>query len=145
MMRYITALLLLYLSTHLTAQTDSFAIKRCVAYPDVYKGQIVYRVAEKMPVFQNGPADFLKYITKNMVYSENQESVGLRTRFYVTFVIDTLGKTQDVCCITKQAHYTPEEQQIIELVQKSPPWAPAFIEDKKVCVRLLYPIIIHLK
>lgn len=144
-MRYILILFILCITANLTAQTDSFAIKRCIPSPDVYNKQPVYRVAEQMPVFETGPTDFLKYITKNMVYPVYEETIGLRDRFYVTFIIDTLGKVQDACCITNQPYYTPEEKQIIELVQKSPLWTPAFIEGKKVCVRLVFPIIVHLK
>ena len=145
-MRYITATLFLFcITANLAAQADSFAVKRCIPSPDVYNHQPVYRVAEKMPVFETGPADFLKYVTKNMVYPVYEETIGLGTRFYITFIVDTLGKVQNACCITNQSYYTPEEKQIIALVQKTPDWTPAYLEDKKVCVRLVFPIIIHLK
>jgi hypothetical protein len=93
-MRYLLlSITLLFFKIVIVAQRDSSAIKRCIPSPDVYMGQIVYKVADKMPVFRNGDLDFMNYISKNLTYPEiDKESYPIRSTFRVTCVIDTLGK-----------------------------------------------------
>lgn len=128
----------------LRAQRDSSAIKKCIPSPDVYMGQVVYKVADKMPMFRNGDPDFMNYISKNLIYPEGNKESSIRSKFYVTCIIDTLGKAQDVCCITSY-DYDPVEKQMIELIQHSTGWTPGMMDGKNVCVRLIIPLLIDLK
>ncbi len=128
------------------AQRDSSAIKRCIPSPDIYRGQPVYTTAEQMPVFPTGNSDFMNYILKNLIYPEsNQASSPIRSTFYVTCVIDTLGKAQEVCCITSYDYYDPVEKQLIELIRNSEGWTPGMRNGRKVCVRIKIPLSIHWK
>lgn len=112
----------------------------------IYMGQIVYKVADKMPVFRNGDLDFMNYISKNLTYPEiDKESSPIRSTFRVTCVIDTLGKAQDVCCITSYGYYEPVEKQLTDLIRNSGGWTPGMMAGKKVCVRIMIPLSIHLK
>lgn len=136
---------LAFFNIHLVAQRDSSAIKKCIPSPDVYKGQAVYRLAEKMPVFRNGASDLMRYISQNLIYQEGNKESPLRSTFRVTCIIDTLGLVQDVCCITSLDYEEPVEKQMIQLIQNSTGWTPAMMDDKKVCVRLIIPMTICLK
>jgi hypothetical protein len=136
---------LLLLQTQAVSQRDSSSSKRCLPSSDVYKGQPVYRFTDKMPVFQNGSADFMKYISDNFVYPEGLKEFPTRSTFQIAFIIDTLGKVQQVCCITDKDYYEPAEEQLIGLLEKSPAWIPASMNGKKVCVRLRIPLSIHFK
>jgi hypothetical protein len=131
--------------TNLVAQRDSSAIKKCIPSPDVYKGQAVYRVADKMPVFGKEASDLMRYISQNLIYKEGNKESPLRSTFRVTCIIDTIGQVQDVCCITSLDYEEPVEKQMMALIQNSTGWAPAMMNDKKVCVRLIIPITICLK
>lgn len=128
------------------AQQDSSAIKRCISSPDMYMGQAVHRTADKMPAFRDGAADFMNYISKNLTYPEHNKNTGsIRSTFYVTCVIDTSGKAQQVCCITSRDYYEPIEEQLIGLIRSSDGWTPGMINSKKVCIRITIPISIHWK
>lgn len=146
-MRYLLlSIPLLFFKIVIMAQRDSSAIKRCIPSPDVYMEQAVYRTVEKMPMFRNGDLDFMNYISKNLTYPEiNKESSSIRSTFRVTCIIDTLGKAQNVCCITSYDYYEPVEQQLIDLIRNSGGWTPGMMDGKKVCVRIMIPLSIHLK
>ena len=136
---------LCFLNSGLQAQRDSSAIKKCIPSPDVYKGQAVYSVADKMPVFRDGDLDFMRYISKNLIYRESYQESPLRSTFRVTCIIDTLGNVKDVCCLTSLDYDEPVEKQLMELIRKSSGWTPGIKDGKNVCVRLIIPLTICLK
>lgn len=146
-MRYLLPVItLLFFKITIMAQKGSSEIKRCIYSPDVYRGQVVYRTVDKMPVFGNGDFDFMNYISKNLTYHEaNKESSPIRSTFRITCVIDTFGKAQNVCIITSYDYYEPVEKQMVDLIRNSSGWAPGMLNGKKVCVRLMIPLSIHLK
>lgn len=147
MMRYLLLITpLFFFKLAILAQRDSSAIKRCIPSPDVYQGQPVYRITDNMPMFRNGNLDFMNYMLKDLRYPEiTKDSSPIRSTFRVTCVIDTLGKAQDVCCVTPYDYYEPVEKQLIDLVRNSEGWAPGLMHGKKVCVRLIIPLTICFK
>ncbi len=146
MLRYLLLIATLSLfNAGLRAQGNSSAIKKCIPSPDVYKGQAVYRFADKMPVFGKEASDLMRYISQNLIYKEGNKESPLRSTFRVTCIIDTLGQVQDVCCITSLDYEEPVEKQMMALIQNSTGWTPGMMDHKKVCVRLIIPMTICLK
>jgi len=99
-----------------------------------------------MPAFRSGGLDFMNYISKHLTYPEsNKDSSPIRSTFHVTCVIDTLGKAQEVCCITPRDTYEPVEEQLIGLIRNAEGWTPGMMNGKKVCIRMIIPLSIHWK
>lgn len=132
------SILLLFFKTEIHAQQDSGYIRRCIPSPDMYEGQPVYRHAEEVPVFGKGTADFMNYISTHFTYGTKDHIT--KSVFYPTFIIDTLGKVQQVCSLTKSIFLEPEEIQLMELIRQSPVWQPAIQDGKKVCFRMTVPV-----
>ena len=106
------SLLIIFLSlkANLVAQQDSSDIRKCILSPDMHMGQAVYRSTDNMPVFKNGYSDVVRYITENLLYPSSCYSDSLpRSRFHITFIVDTLGKVRDACCLTTKDYYDPVE------------------------------------
>jgi protein TonB len=135
----------LILNKYLVAQRDSLAIRRCIPSPDIYQGEAVYTHVDHMPVYKSGTHDLINYISKHLIYRQENKESPLRSTFRVTFVIDTLGNPQDLCCITSMNNYEPVEKQLIELIQNTGGWTPGTKDGKKVCVRFTIPLTICLK
>lgn len=136
-------ILLLFLKAEIHAQKDSAYIYRCIPSPDMYEGQPVYRQTEEAPSFGDGMADFMKYISTHFTYGTRDHIT--KSVFYTTFIVDTLGKVQQVCCLTKSTFLEPEEMQLVELIRQSPVWKPAIHDGKKVCFRITVPVRICYK
>lgn len=145
MIRCLVIFALMLVNGSAIAQKDSSAILKCIPSPDTYQGQPVYTTAENMPLFRKGDPDLMRYISKNISYPQQNYDTSLRSTFRVTFVIDTLGQTQNICCISRYSAQHPVEEQLIELIRNSGVWTPGMTGGKKVCVRLTIPITICLK
>lgn len=105
----------------------------------------MYTTAEKMPMFGKGDADLMTYLSKTIRYPQQDKEAALRSTFRVTFVIDTLGLAQNICCISMYTPQHPVEEQLLELIRRSGTWTPGMIGGKNVCVRLTVPVTICLK
>lgn len=143
--RCLAAFALLWLHAAASAQKDSSAIRKCIPSPDTYQGQAVYTTAENMPVFGKSTTGLMNYISKNISYPQQNDEAALRSTFRVTFVIDTLGQAQNVCCISGHSTQHPVEEQLMALIRRSGIWTPGTTGGKKVCVRLTVPVTICLK
>ena len=136
-------ILFILLATKSLAQIDSIELKKCIQTPDIFNGQPVYINVDKSPEYKGGVSQFAKYIANNLTFGCREKFD--KTVFYTTFVIDTIGNVQNVCTITNKIDITTEEKEIKVAIEKSPPWTPGRLNNKKVCVRLTIPVRVNLK
>lgn len=142
MKKFIISILSLTFATCVQGQVDSFAVRKCIQNPDIFDGQVVYKSADKMPEYIGGIAAFNKYIHQHLKFSSDVDPY--KSKIYTTFIIDTLGRVQNVCTINAKTQ-TAQEKELVEIIQNSPPWTPGRHNGKNVCVRLTVPMRICLK
>ena len=133
----------LFLTIFMFGQRDSILQAKCILSPDTYNEQPIYRKVDKMPEYQGGIETLMRLIAKNIIYSDrnpNNKSV-----IHTTFVIDTLGKAQNICTITDKSELDNQEKQIVEVLKSAQNWTAGILNDKKVCVRITIPVRICLK
>ena len=118
---------------------EEFMMGDVIQEPVVIDTINVYGVSqvEKKPEFPGGEIKFNKYIIDNLELSEPLES----ELILVQFVINTKGIVEEIKIVKGQNKEV--NAQLIRLLQNSPLWTPAEIQDEKVKVKMTYPI--HIK
>lgn len=115
---------------------EEFMMGDVIQEPVVIDTINVYGVSqvEKKPEFPGGEIKFNKYIIDNLELSEPLES----ELILVQFVINTKGIVEEIKVVKGQNKEV--NAQLIRLLQNSPLWTPAEIQDEKVKVKMTYPI-----
>lgn len=115
---------------------EEFMMGDVIQEPVVIDTINVYGVSqvEKKPEFPGGEIKFNKYIIDNLELSEPLES----ELILVQFVINTKGIVEEIKIVKGQNKEV--NAQLIRLLQNSPLWTPAEIQDEKVKVKMTYPI-----
>ncbi|WP_445715523.1 energy transducer TonB [Flavobacterium sp.] len=115
---------------------EEFMMGDVIQEPVVIDTINVYGVSqvEKKPEFPGGEIKFNKYIIDNLELSEPLES----ELILVQFVINTKGIVEEIKVVKGQNKEV--NAQLIRLLQNSPLWTPAEIQDEKVKVKMIYPI-----
>ena len=80
-------------------ELKQFKETACIPEPDTLDNQQVYSVAEIRAKFQDGDADLIAYIAKNIHYPKEQKD--WQSSIYITFVVDVTGKTRNECIFRK--------------------------------------------
>jgi hypothetical protein len=124
------------------AQTDNLAENQCVPIVDTLDGQAVLKIVEKMPEFKGGMEGFYKFLSQNITIPQDSlhTTLGYHSKFFFTFVIDTLGRMRNFCVIKHNYYLLPELA--INQLNQSNPWQAGENKGKKVPVRLWLPIYI---
>lgn len=115
---------------------EEFMMGDVIQEPVVIDTINVYGVSqvEKKPEFPGGEIQFNKYIIDNLELSVPLES----ELVLVQFVINTKGIVEEIKVVKGQNKEV--NAQLIRLLQNSPLWTPAEIQDEKVKVEMIYPI-----
>ncbi|PIF02229.1 MAG: hypothetical protein CR996_01225 [Draconibacterium sp.] len=91
-----------------------------------------------MPQYPDGTEEFLKFILKNLEYSEQEVYQGT---INYTFVVDIDGKLLDKRIYNKNVtDYTPIDKKALELLDKISKWEIGKCDGKKVPVRIILPV-----
>jgi len=114
---------------------------KCFNKPDLIDGTEVYMVVDKPPEYKGGLNQFYKDILQNIKHPRDRNKV--EGKIILTFVIDSVGRVRNLCFIKPEdGRY---DFQINELTEEVSKWAPGQLNNKKVGVRMLLPIIIEWK
>jgi hypothetical protein len=133
-------LLLLMVSIPLIGQSI-IKTNRCFKQPDTIDGSKIYTVVSHNPEYKGGNEQLLKDISKNIKHPDYKD--GIDERITLTFVIDTLGKLRNLCFVKPEdGRYDTLSD---SLAIKIDNWIPGKLNNKKVAVRVMLPIIIEWK
>lgn len=117
----------------------------CSCKIDKFKGQEVFTIVEKMPNYQDGTPYYMKLIKDNIELRKSQSE--LQKSIYLTFVIDTMGNVTNKCL--ERTFYpdrlTELEKSGLLALDKMGKWTPGEQSGKKVPVKFVLPIKIHLR
>ncbi len=111
---------------------------KCVSQYDTILQKKIYSFVDEMPQYPDGTEEFLKFILKNLEYSEQEVYQGT---INYTFVVDIDGKLLDKRIYNKNVtDYTPIDKKALELLDKISKWEIGKCDGKKVPVRIILPV-----
>jgi TonB family protein len=103
----------------------------------------VFTPVEKMPEFEGGDSELLKYISDNIRYPEAPRRNKIEGTVMISFVLMSDGTIEGIKVIKKVS--TELEQEAIRVVRSIPnKWKPAEIAGKKVNIPFMIPITFRL-
>ena len=102
-----------------------------------------YTMVEQMPQFPGGPAELMKYISKNLRYPAIAQENGIQGRIILRFVVSAKGDVEDVQVIRSLDPYCDKEA--IRVIQSLPKWIPGKQDGRNVPVYYTCPIVFRLQ
>lgn len=137
MIRFLCLLWFIHTCNTLAGQSIAVANK-CFSKPDLIDGAPVYNVVSKQPEYKGGLNEFYADFLKNIKHLNDINKI--EEKVIVTFIIDTVGQVRNFCFIKPEdGRY---DLQLPALAQKVNHWTPGELNNKKVGVRMLLPMII---
>ncbi len=123
-----------------TGQTDSTAGSPATNMQEIADSDSVFTMetVEKQPLFGEGEAELLNYISKNVTYPPAAKEKGIQGRVFVSFVIDETGNVIDVKVL--QGEHELLNNEAIRVVSGMPTWKPGESKGKPVKVSYVLPI-----
>ena len=104
----------------------------------------VFMYVEEKATFQGGDLQkFQRYILENFKISESVKSYGVSGKVIAQFVVGTEGKVENIKII-KGLNFGADNE-MVRVLQNSPPWKPAKQGGKAVRQRFILPLTIDLK
>ena len=95
----------------------------------------VYNYVEQMP---EPRVDIGKYISENLTYPPQAAANNIEGRVIVKFVVDSLGKLEDVHVVKS---IDPSlDSEAVRVISSMPDWKPAYVQGKPVNVFFTLPI-----
>ena len=118
---------------------DSVALK---SEPAINQKDIIYPIADKMPQFPGGENALFKYISQHLRYPRIPYSYGIEGKVTVRFVVNSLGKVDNVeVIIGVDPDLDYEAERVISSL---PDFIPGQLEGKNVPVWYSIPITFSL-
>ena len=102
-----------------------------------------YTMVEQMPQFPGGPAELMKYISKNLRYPAIAQENGIQGRVILRFVVTAEGNVEDVQVLRSLDPYCDKEA--VRVVQSLPKWIPGKQNGRNVPVYYTCPIVFRLQ
>lgn len=98
----------------------------------------VFNVVEKMPEFEGGVQNLLKFLKANITYPEEAKKNGTQGRVVVQFVVDKDGSITDANIVKS---VSPElDAEALRVVKAMPKWTPGEQKGEKVRVKFTLPV-----
>ncbi|MGB0882403.1 MAG: energy transducer TonB [Vicingaceae bacterium] len=95
-------------------------------------------IEEELPEYPGGSREMIKFIQKNVQYPDSAREENIQGKVYLTFVVDTTGKLDDISVI-KSVHPSLDKE-AIRVIKKMPKWKPGTQKGKPVRVKFNLPI-----
>ena len=89
----------------------------------------IFACAEQQPEFPGGPAEMLRFISKNLNYPEEQLKEGFQGRVVVKFYVDTLGHVCEPMIVRGKCSALDKEA--LRVVRLFPNFTPGILNGKK--------------
>lgn len=129
-MKLIFFLLLLILTIHSSAQTDStFRIGQ---------SDVIFDIVEEQPEFPGGTVQLYKFISDNFIYPQKCKRKNHQGKIYVSFVVEKDGSIEEVKIL--RGVDKDLDAEAIRIVKLMPKWKPGKQKGKLVKVRYNLPI-----
>lgn len=116
----------------------------CSCRIDMFEGQNIFTIVEKMPEYPSGSVGMMKFLQDNInLRNENEE---LQPSIYFSFVIDTAGNVTNKCVKPRYSdHLTQSEKSALDALDKMEKWVPGEQNGKKVLVKYTIPVKILIR
>lgn len=104
--------------------------------------QLTFNVVEKMPEFEGGVENMMKFLQQNIKYPEEAKKSGAQGRVIVQFVVEKDGSIVEPKVVKS---VSPElDAAALRVVQAMPKWKPGEQRGKKVRVQFTLPVSFRL-
>ena len=101
--------------------------------------QEVFQVVEKMPEFEGGVENMMKFLQQNIKYPEEAKKSGAQGRVIVQFVVEKDGSVTDAKVVKS---VSPElDAEALRVVKSMPKWIPGEQRGEKVRVQFTLPVM----
>lgn len=101
-----------------------------------------FEAVEERPEFPGGERGLLNYINSERQYPHEAYSKGIQGRVLVSFIICTDGSVSNIAVIKGVEDSLNDEA--VRIVSRMPRWTPGKVENERVYVRLVLPIVFRL-
>jgi protein TonB len=98
----------------------------------------IYSMVDRMPQFQGGQDEMLKWLAKNMKYPEVAIEESSTATVFVSFIVEASGEIGEITVF--KSNNTPFETEALRLIRSMPKWEPGVCNKKKVPVKMNYPL-----
>ena len=105
---------------------------------DTIRTDSVYFTADVMPSFPGGPAEYVKFLTKNIKYTKQMKLTRVQGKVIMQFIVEKDGTLTNFKVTKGPGGGTTEEA--VRVMQKSPKWKPGVKDGKPVRVQYGAPI-----
>ena len=95
-----------------------------------------------MPVFPGGDQEMRKFLALNVRYPVDAMQNGKKGKVYVNFVIDELGKVNNITVL--KGVYPSLDAEAMRVVEIMPDWKPGLLDGKPVKVGYTVPITFNM-
>lgn len=104
----------------------------------------IYTIVDKDAEFKGGMSAFGTFLRQELRFPIEMKENNATGTVYIQFVIDTLGKVNDIK-VLKGMGYGCDEEAIRFIEKTNKKWTPAVLNGQKVKVQKMYPIKFTLK
>jgi len=103
---------------------------------------VSFRVVEELPQFPGGPAEFMKWLTRNLKYPKSLEQQKLQGKVVAEFIVNTDGSVTNVQIVTSLHPLC--DQEVLRVLRMMPRWTAGIENDQpcrtKVCIPVVFRI-----
>ena len=109
---------------------------------EVVDENVEFVVVEEMPVFRNGNADLMRYLSENIKYPTVSAEQGVQGRVVVQFVVGVHGEILNPVVVKSVDPYLDKEA--IRVISSMPKWKPGMQKGQPVRVKYTVPVTFRL-
>ena len=107
------------------------------------ESKTIFTIVEEMPSFPGGDAARNKFLSENIVYPMQASENGIQGTVYVSFIVNTDGKTENIKILRGIGGGCDEEA--MRVVKLMPRWKPGKQNGKMVSVFYTMPVYFKLQ
>ena len=107
------------------------------------ESKTIFTIVEEMPSFPGGDAARNKFLSENIVYPTQASENGIQGTVYVSFIVNTDGKTENIKILRGIGGGCDEEA--MRVVKLMPRWKPGKQNGKMVSVFYTMPVYFKLQ
>ncbi len=110
---------------------------------EVVDENVEFVVVEEMPMFRDGTADLMKYLSENIKYPTVSAEQGVQGKVVVQFIVGVHGEILNPVVVKSVDPYLDKEA--IRVISSMPKWKPGKQRGKAVRVKYTVPVVFRLQ
>ena len=110
---------------------------------EVVDENVEFVVVEEMPMFRDGTADLMKYLSENIKYPTVSAEQGVQGKVVVQFIVGVHGEILNPVVVKSVDPYLDKEA--IRVISSIPKWKPGKQRGKAVRVKYTVPVVFRLQ